>query len=190
MRISDIVYFAPNIRLRELDLSDKNALINAFEKRVRGFYLEPIKELNDKEMAFAAGIIEFSMIDAFARYSDNYKSKGKEKVGERMVKMLSEIFQITENIARKTYNDFRNGLLHENHIKNCSCFDYKSSKSISLEQNSVIVNPLKVQEEFEKYLEKYLEKLNTEVITYNKFLSNIKMDFEEEIKHFRQAEKV
>ncbi len=188
MRISDIVYFAPNVRLKELDLSDKDTLINAFEKRVRGFYLEPIKELNDKKMAFAAGIIEFSMIDALARYSDNYISKGKEKAGKRIVKMLSHIFQVKKEIAQKTYNDFRNGLLHENHIGNCGCFDYNSSKSLSLEQECVIVNPLKFQEEFEEYFEKYLEELKTDTITYNKFFSNIKVDFGEEIKYFQKEE--
>lgn len=113
MNINDHIYFAPDILLKDLDLTNRGDLINAFRTRVNKYYLQPIKILNKIRLAFPVAIIEFAMIDALARYSLN-----NNRVGERIKEMLQTNLNTTKTIAERAYEEFRNGLLHENHIKN------------------------------------------------------------------------
>lgn len=179
MRINNHIYFAPEILLRDLNLTDREALINAFKTRVDKYYLQPIKILNKIRSAFSVGIIEFAMIDALARYSSN-----NNKVGKRIKEMLQSNFNLTEEIAEKAYNEFRNGLLHENHIKNCGQLCYETSVSFKIENSCLIINPLKLQRELDSYFQSYIELLKNDESFYRLFLLNIKKDFEKEIIFF------
>jgi hypothetical protein len=44
MKLGDILYFAPNVKFSDLDLSGVK-LPDQFEARIRGFYLGPAKSL-------------------------------------------------------------------------------------------------------------------------------------------------
>jgi len=180
MKTSDGIYFAPGILLKKLDLSNKDSLIAAFEKRITGFYLDPIKLLNDKKHAFAAGVIEFAMIDALARYYTL-----RNAVEDRIVEILHNNFNISRHVAKRVYKKFRNGLLHENRIKECGQFCYELSDWYSGEGGCLIVNPEKLCHELEKYSKDYIGKLKNDEKLYKTFHSRIKDDLEEEIKYFQ-----
>jgi hypothetical protein len=187
MRIGNYVYFAPSIRLKDLDLSDKDKLIDSFKQRMNEYYLEAIKLLNEQKSAFAAGIIEFSMIDALARYSS--KENSQSRSGERFKQILCNGFKLEKEIAKRVYEEFRNGLLHENHIKNCGQFWYKvSSKSCTIENNRLMVDPANLHEELTTFFQEYIQTLKTDENQYNLFLRLIKDDFGDEIQHFRSIE--
>lgn len=181
MRIDNHIYFAPGILLKDLDMSDSESLINSFEIRVNNYYLQPIKILNKIRRAFPVAIIEFSMIDALARYSTN-----NPNVGERIKQMIKDNFNTNENIAIKAYDEFRNGLLHENHIKNCGQLCYETSESFKILSGNLIINPLKLQRELDSYFKEYVNKLKTNYNVYEIFLTNIKKDFEEEVNFFKE----
>lgn len=180
MKIDEHVYFAPGILLKDIDLNDKELLISAFDERMKKYYLQPIKILNKIRSAFSVGIIEFSMIDALARYSSN-----STQVGRRIKEMIMTNFNTTDEIAEKAYEDFRNGLLHENHIKNCGQFCYETTSSFTIESGCLIINPLKLQRELISYFDEYIENLRHDDALYESFISNIRHYFESEVDFFR-----
>jgi hypothetical protein len=184
MNINDHIYFAPNILLKDLNLSDKSSLISAFEQRMNKYFLEAINLLNKQKNAYAASIIEFSMIDALAKYSTE-KNTG---VKDRITKILQNNFAINAALAERAYDEFRNGLLHENHIKNSGQLCYGTSKAFELEKKDcLIVNPRQLETELNRFFQSYIKKLQTDEEVYNLFLSHIKKDFEKEIAFFNQA---
>lgn len=65
------LWFAPNVRMAELDLEDADSLIDPFEKRVRGFFLGPaafLSEMPEKDSGlFASALICAATIEFVAR---------------------------------------------------------------------------------------------------------------------------
>jgi hypothetical protein len=182
MKIDEHVYFAPGILLKDININERESLIHAFELRMNKYYLQPIKILNKLRSAFSVGIIEFSMIDSLARYSTN-----DSQVGRRIKDMIRVNFNTTEEIAEKAYDEFRCGLLHENHIKNCGQFCYETTSSFTIDSGCLIINPLKLQRELVAFFEDYTNNLRNDDDQYNTFLTNIKIDFGAEVEFFRSC---
>lgn len=183
MQINKHIFFAPGILLKDLDLNNRASLIDAFKFRVNGYYLRPIKILNKLKSAFPAAIIEFSMIDALARYSSK-----NNRVGDRIKEMLNNSFKTSSEIAEKAYEDFRNGLLHENHIKNCGQLCYETTSSFEMRDNCLIVNPLKLQRQLDDYFTNFIELLSQEDSVYETFINRMYVDFASEIEFFKKVE--
>ena len=57
MRIDDIVFFSPRLRLEDLDLSDKSLVISSFNDRINSYYIDPASALVKQKSAFAAGAL-------------------------------------------------------------------------------------------------------------------------------------
>lgn len=188
MRVGDHVYFAPGILLKDLDLLDKDFLISAFEKRMNSYFLEAMRLLNEQKNAYGAAIIEFSMIDALAKYTSTVMESKDRKAIREMTKILQANFAINAKLAKRACNEFRNGLLHENHIKDKGQLCYETSKSFELEEKGcLIVNPQKLEDELKTFFQLYIEKLQTDEEVYSLFLRHIKNDFENEIIHFQET---
>ncbi len=183
MKIDDHIYFAPDIKLKDVNLNNKEELLYAFMKRINRFYLSPIKILNKSRLAFSAGILLFSLIDALARYSS-----GNKRTGERIKEWLVNNFSISNEVAIRVYDEFRNGLIHESHIKNCGQFCYETTEPFIIEHNCLIVNPLRLQRAIDTIFQGYMDKLMNDGETYEIFLNNIKQDFESEVIFFKSIE--
>lgn len=54
MKVGDILYFSPNYKFSVLNWDDKKILIDAFKDRVKGFYIEPARKLNDEGTVFGS----------------------------------------------------------------------------------------------------------------------------------------
>ncbi len=67
MKIGEMLYFSPKYKFSDLKWDDKKTLIEAFKDRVRGFYLEPARQLNDAKKGFATGVLCVTTIDFLAR---------------------------------------------------------------------------------------------------------------------------
>jgi hypothetical protein len=180
MRIDDNVFFSPEIPLKDLDIDDRVLMIDSFKSRIKQYYLRPIKILNSLKSAFAAGILEFSFIDALARYSTN-----SNRVGERIEEMIITISKTTNRIAERCYDEFRNGLLHESHIKNCGQFCYEYPSAFNLDSECLIINPLLLQRDLCNFFELYISELQKDDTKYDLFILRIRSDFGNEIKFFK-----
>ena len=180
MNIENEIYFAPKIPLKDLDLSNKDSLIGAFEKRMSVYFLDAIALLNRQKKAYAAVIIELSLIDAIARYSTK-----NDSAKNRIMKMLQDEFTVDEKLAKDVFDYFRNGILHESHIKNSGQLCYKTSKAFELKKGCVIVNPQHFEVGLKNIFQSFIEKLKADETAYKIFHSRMRDDFEEEITFFK-----
>ena len=190
MNIRDIIYYSPNVMMEDLDFDDKEKLLHAFQDRMENYYFMPIKQLNGLRYAFATGILLLSLIDAFARYSTRIDEPGpriKEWVKHNLKLGYYNEREI-EKIAGVIYKDFRCGLLHESHIKNCGQFSYEIGSAVYLERDFVIINPSSLFKEIESYFQQFIDDLAVNEELYGIFLDRMRKDFEEEQKKFKERD--
>ncbi len=179
MRINNIIYFSPDLKLAALDLNNKTQILKHFPERIAGYYLEPIDELVQRKMAFAAGAIEFLLIDAFSRYASP-----ENRVGIRIKDWCTNNLQINTKNASGFYKFFMCGILHEGHIKQFGqfSFDPEFNKPVQELQGYIVVNPANLLTSLQKHLADFVKKLESDATLYNVFLGRLKADLEDEIK--------
>lgn len=124
MRERDTLYFSPHYQFFAIDFNDPKKLVDVFADRVYGFYLNPAKLLSENSDGFACGLLCIATIDFLSRIT--YPT---EKVGDRMERWLrSNIKEFnTGDCARRFYEDFRNGLVHEGRIKPFGEFSFAAN---------------------------------------------------------------
>src|SRR4051812_11163377 len=84
MRVGDILYFAPGIRFRDVDVNGAR-LPDQYRQRIVGFYVEPAEGCAASRQAFASGVLLVSCIDALARVRFSERS-----VGDRIKRFARE----------------------------------------------------------------------------------------------------
>ncbi len=177
MRTGDSLYFAPGIRFSEVDLTGI-VLSKQFEKRIRGFYLNPVKDLLRNDYGFAAGLILVSSIDALARLQLNSK-----EVGIRFQTWIqSEIPSFNDpQIAKMFYEHFRNGLVHEARIKNGGEFSLESDSTVIQTPFSLVVNPFFLYREVSDALANFISLIENNEGVRGSFIQTLKNEFTMEL---------
>lgn len=178
MRIDEHLLFSPNNKFEDIDLKDKNLLIDAFKDRVEGFYLEPINLLNTNKKAFASGTLCTTAIDFLARI---YFSDDKDRVGWRIKKLFKEFMINDTKNASYFYKFFRNGLVHEGRIKKGHQFSYDFPELIFEDNDIMIINPKILLDKISIFLDKYCEELKNDEDKFNHFRNMIQNDMEKEL---------
>jgi hypothetical protein len=166
MKIGDILYFSPRYKFLDLKWDNKNILIDAFEDRVKGFYIEPAKKLNEDKKGFATGILCVTTIDFLARIATDTNG-----VRKRIVEWLeTNVKEFSENdpdnqkqtLANRFYEEFRNGLVHEGRIKNAGQFSYDFEKLVNVMNGVMVVNPRCLINVIETSFKNYVDKIKKE----------------------------
>ncbi|ADG82846.1 hypothetical protein [Thermincola potens] len=186
MNIRDVIYFSPNYRMEDLDFDNRIQILSAFKDRIENYYFKPIQQLNSLHYAFGAGLILVSLVDALARYSsieDNCGARIKHWLKNNV--NLPYTKEEQEEIAKKFYNDFRCGLVHESHIKNSGQFSYDTWKAITYENGFLIINPEAFFSEIKEYFARFLADLKVNDELYKIFFKRIRKDFEAECIEFQ-----
>ena len=173
MRIGDIVYFSPNHKFIDLKWDNKENLVSAFRDRVEGFYLTPARQLNEAKSAFASGVLCVTTVDFLARIQT-----GEEKVGRRIERWLKDNLPVfadpdpedaSRTLARRFYEEFRNGLVHEGCIKNGGQFSFGYADMVTIVRPVMIVNPNTLLEGISDSFYRYMEKVSSGEFTFQSF---------------------
>jgi hypothetical protein len=190
MRIADIIYFAPGLRIDQIDFDNRENLIEAFSIRIREYYLKPIEILLDHQNsshAFSVGVLTVTAMDAIAYYS--IENNGDFNNGmNRIRRLLNEITdfgqfeQDREEITRIFTSKFRNGLIHEGRIKSGHQFSFCYNSLFMREGNFLIVDPQILFLRLNQYFDWYVEKLKSDDYAYKQFSDRIAYQFKSEIK--------
>lgn len=187
MRIRDILYFSPKYKFNVLKWDNKENLIDAFRDRVTGFYLSPAKALNEKQHAFAAGVISVATIDFLARIET-----GSDEVGKRFEEWVRANIRDFDNVnpdhrsqtlADRFYDEFRNGLVHEGRIKNAGQFSYYYSELVKVEQSVMIINPEYLLKAIYESSERYMAKIEKEDFAFQAFKCTLMRDFRRDVEY-------
>jgi hypothetical protein len=151
---------------------------------VYGFYLNPAKLLsqNDDDFGFACGLLCIATIDFLSRIA--YPN---EKVGDRIEQWLRNNIKEFEmdDCARRFYEDFRCGLVHEGRIKPFGEFSFKAMQMITLQDEIMRVNPSILLEKVIESFQNYLNKLLADKQEFLKLQECLKSDFEFEVLKYR-----
>jgi len=178
MRIQNVLYFAPALKFTKNILEDREKMIDAFQKRVAGFYLKPAKNLLANESLFACGILCLVTIDCLARLKFN------GKMHPRMKQFLKEYnFGIPEEKLDHFIDMFRNGLIHEGRVKHNGWFSLDcNSGLLHIEEEIMVVNPGILLLRTESALNLYIADLRKNSGSWNMFIRKFQEDFKEELK--------
>jgi hypothetical protein len=156
MRVGDILYFAPGIRFRDVDV--KGALLpDQYRARMMGLYVEPAEACAGNGQAFASGVLLVSCIDALARVRFS-----EPKVGDRIKRFAREELTSFASEARATrfYDDFRNGLVHEARIKEGGQFSLEIGSTVEELGGLMLINPARLAAEVRASVDAYADLLN------------------------------
>lgn len=154
MVIGDVLYFAPNIRFRDVDLHGAG-LPAQYAQRIEGFYIAPAADCASRDQAFASGVLLVSCIDALAR-----ARYGINAVGERFKRFAEKELPSfrTAGLAERFYDEFRNGLVHEGRIKNGGQFSLEVGGTIVIELDGLLmINPAALCKEVQVSLDSYVD---------------------------------
>ncbi len=181
MRQRDFVFFAPDIKYKDLDFRDDVAIVYAFQQRVGGFYLEPARKLANDGFWFASGLCCVSTIDLLARYQFEI-----QEVGKRIKKWFhASIPGANETLAKRFSDEFRNGLVHEGRIKNGGQF---VGDDIPLEfdvyeilEDCLIIKPATLADCIKENLDLYCDSLLNNQENRIGFLNRLEIDFRKDI---------
>ena len=185
MRIGDILYFSPNYKFSVLNWDDKKILIDAFKDRVKGFYIKPAEKLNGDKNGFAAGVLCATTIDFLARITIEADNVG-ERIERWLRKYITEFNQkVPDNrsrtLARRFYEEFRNGLVHEGRIKNCGQFSDNFSELIHMEDKIMVINPVLLLEEIKTSFETYIDNVENDTSLFHQFRRALIRDFGDDV---------
>ena len=179
MRIHELIYFSPSLKMEEIDLKNKQQVLEYFPERVYEYYLKPTTLLVENKMAFAAGALECILIDALARYSYSENS-----VGTRISLWCQNNLGVSEQTAISFYQFFRCGLLHEGHIKQFGqfCFDdWIIAQPLIELQDFIVVNPKYLLDSINVFFNAFIAKLSSDDMLYALFIRRLIEDFEIDI---------
>lgn len=185
MRAKDKLHFSPDCIFGELSFEDKEKLIDCFRDRVYGFYLNPAKLLNKKKFGFGCGLLCVATIDSLARISSPSKKDGLRF--QNWLKNNIDEFK-KKDFAKRFYEDFRCGLVHEGRIKNPGEFSYESKEILISDDEVILINPSLLLRKIEEAFEKYLSNLKEDSNVFNRFRDKLKEDFLEEVKRERERD--
>jgi hypothetical protein len=176
VKIGEVIYFAKGIPFSWVNL-DGQELPEQFRRRIEDLYIAPAEECAGREHPFAAGVILVSCIDALARLRHG------GDVGVRFKRFSREYVHsfATEHLAKKFYDDFRNGLVHEARLKTGAQFSLELPETVVESGEFLIINPALLAHEVRRALERYVEQLANDREELNKLIGLLKEDFQHEL---------
>ncbi|MFC0214418.1 hypothetical protein ACFFK0_18470 [Paenibacillus chartarius] len=181
MRVEDGIYFSPNLKYYDIDFNHPDSLVEAFRDRIKQYYIEPIKKLNDDHDAFAAGLICVTTIDVLSRLKYDIDEVRKRYVGWLISEIpdfgLPGLKNKEQKVADLFYRQFRNGLVHEGRIKDGGQFSYLFGDLITLEDSFMVINPRQLVEKIEIAFDKYIFDVLSKPEELQKLLKIIEQDF-------------
>jgi len=175
MRIAEMLYFAPDLLFSEVDI-DGPTLPEQFKLRMIGYYIMPAEKCCDKGFAFAAGTLLLTCIDALAglQFGNGVGSRFQKFVRERLPSLADE------QLARRFYCDFRNGLVHEARIKHGGQFSLERGEMIEEVDGFLLVNPKLLAAEVREALSCYVALLSRDPAQRRKLATQLRKHHTEE----------
>jgi hypothetical protein len=164
--IQGTLFFAPGIKMAEINFDDHDALMAAFAKRVRGLFVEPVFFLREgpgKEGAlFASALLTAALIESLARVESLYDEK--KPIAAWLHRRLPEFRVELDCGGMKTAADifeerFRNGLAHFGYVASLGRLSNEITASLQIRNGIVTVNPFRLIERVSLAFDEFLREL-------------------------------
>ena len=172
--------FSPEDEFQYLDLSDFSSIIDAFERRIVGWFLKPIEQLlGDDNNLFVITAIECMLVDALGGFWF-----GKDTTGNDFKTFLVDRLNIRHDIADAFYKRFRNGILHQTSIKKKSVIS-KDVLDFHLDDDVLFFNPESLHDRLKEYFRIYLVELRSGDSCVQEFKKRFKQLFKDEFRDYQ-----
>lgn len=178
MRIGDTVYFAPNYTFTQLLTDPPEKVVDAYEKRIKEYYLVPAEILNQNQKAFGAGVLCMTAIDAIAKYEIGGSSSSRFK---EWISNLQDFNKLEWKYIERIYKEFRNGLVHEGRIKNAGQFTYDIKKAVEIRNEVILINPDILLANLETEFSRHIKNVKENSLEQAKLSDKIKRVFNQDI---------
>lgn len=177
MKVGDLLYFAPNVGFDAVDFNSAK-LAEHFYARIDGFYIRPALVCVEQEHAFAAGVLLVSCIDALARL------RYGGAVGARFRKFAKEDLSSfsDEELAKRLYDECRNGIVHEARLKEGCQFSLFLPRTVCVVDGLLIINPRPLAHEVRAALDSYMEQVRRDSVERARLANALRTDFKEDLR--------
>jgi hypothetical protein len=176
-----VLFFAPEIPFFSLDPNSEE-IVDHFKARIEGYYLKP-SEMLCRRIPFAAGVLLVSCADALARYDPRVPPEKKTNTDRYAwwIKNNLPSFQ-TNGLAKRFYQEFRCGLVHEARVKKGSAFtDADKGKTVWIEGDFIFVNPCYLLDELSGALVAFCRYLHDVPAARGWFQTELTADFDADL---------
>jgi len=124
-------------------------------------------------------------IDFLARITIRADNVG-ERIERWLRKCITEFNQMDSNNrsrtrARRFYEEFRNGLVHEGRIKNCGQFSNNFSELIHMEDKIMVINSVLLLEAIKTSFETYMDNVENDTSLFHIFRCALIRDFWDDV---------
>ena len=187
------LFFAPGVQMAGLDFDDCDSLIDAFAKRVKGLFIEPIQFLRNaprREGAlFASALLTAALIESIARAEEMGEEEQPiaawllRRVPEFEVKVGPEGARTAADIFEER---FRNGLAHSGYVASLGRLSEDIGGTVQIAGGIVTVNPFLLVEAVEAAFDKFLSELRDGRRDKRRFAYNLKEQFQGEVKRAKK----
>lgn len=150
--------FSSADEFKDLDLTNFQSVLQAFERRIQLWFFGPLEKLLvQEENLFVASAIECMLIDALSGFAQGVRADTHK---ENFILFLQEKLNIEKRVADEFYNRFRCGILHQTNIKKKSSItDEIEIIHLQEEDNSLFFNPRGFYQLLQKYFKDYMKKV-------------------------------
>lgn len=170
--------FSPKDEFNELELSNFASVVDAFERRIQGWFLNPIRQLleNDSNL-FVITATECMIVDALSGF---FYGLERDTMKADFIGFLSKEAGIQRIVAKEFYDRFRCGIIHQTSIKKRSSIS-KEVEDIYLQDDGILFfNPEGFYRKLGDYSKVYIGRLRSDKETQKNFKKRFKYLFNEE----------
>lgn len=189
------LFFAPGIRMRDLNLDDPAGTLDAFERRVHGLFLSPIHVMetsaeSEEGGLFACALLVAALIESLARVETGSDAQGTliKQWLEAHIPAFRELISIKGKqltLADVFEYRFRNGLAHNGYVASLGRLSRAIDGPIRVSDDVVTVNPFALAAVVIEQFENFANDLRAGRRDIRRFQYQVKQQFDEEVARAR-----
>ena len=190
------LYFAPQIPMESVPLDDPHALVEAVERRIEGFFVRPIRkleELPDTETGalFASALLVAALIESTARLDGLPGSQSSIAAWlEARVDGMSREVVIRgkpSTVAAVFETRFRHALAHEGYVASRGRLSRELSGIYDIDGDIVTLNPFALSNAVRDAIDVWMRELRSGSRDIGAFQYRVRTQFEEEVRAVQRA---
>ena len=187
--------------MKDLDLDDNESMLWAFEQRIEGLFLSPIRTLEHRSdveegALFGAALLVAALIESVARVETGSDAQGT--LIKKWLETHIEGFQKTvtfgagragvpetKTVAEVFEYRFRNGLAHNGYVASLGRLSRSIDGPVSVSGDIVTVNPFYLAAVVEQCVDIFADDLRAGRRDIRRFAYHITQQFREEVNRAR-----